>query len=207
MALLIATVVNVISIKAAVIFGHFEECVLCCRVSGVPLFCHSPLLHSSLCHRHGGGPMCEQFQKQGGGGGGGIRPINVVGFVKFWLCFLKSGDWLSNTKRHFCFASCSYSLKWKQFVMTLTCVFFLFVQIWIESFSLHLRMGKFSSWLGIKSITLLFNSSFSSWTASAMTSGHWLRKSNMIWSILYAIMLEEYCTIELWKLCRVYPKT
>ena len=70
MALLIATVVNVISIKAAVIFGHFEECVLCCRVSGVPLFCHSPLLHSPLCHRHGGGPMCQHVLKAGRRRGG-----------------------------------------------------------------------------------------------------------------------------------------
>ena len=192
MALLIATVVNVISIKAAVIFGHFEECALCCRVRGVPLFCHSPLLHSSLCHRHGVGPCASSFKSREEEGGGGYQ-TNKFGRICHILVVLplKSDDSLSNTKRHFCFASCSYSLKWKQFVMTLTCVFFLFVQIWIASFSLHLRMGKFSSWLGIKSITLLFNSSFSSWTASAMTSGHWLRKSNMIWSILYEIILEE----------------
>ena len=73
MALLIATVVNVISIKAAVIFGHFEECALCCRVSGVPLFCHSPLLHSSLCHRHGVGPCASSFKSREEEGGGGYQ--------------------------------------------------------------------------------------------------------------------------------------
>ena len=47
--------------RPQVILSHFEECALCCRESGVPLFCPSPLLHSSLCHRHGVGPGANNF--------------------------------------------------------------------------------------------------------------------------------------------------
>ena len=110
---------------------HWGMCALLSGKWRPPVLPLTPATLISLSSSWGWAHVLTRFKN--GQGGGGYQ-TNKFGRICHILAVLplKSDDSLSNTKRHFCFASCSYSLKWKQFVMTLTCVFFLFVHIWLE---------------------------------------------------------------------------